>query len=119
MEHSVAHNAPAESDAEDDLLARNIWLAGLGVYSMSLQEAQSLDGKAESMFEKLVDLGRDVEQKTRQQVDDTLASSVAVEQRVQNLFTRLSGVDPAQLTSLDDKLAALTERVEKLAAARK
>lgn len=96
-------------------LARNIWLAGLGVYSKSLEEAQELSGKTSELFEELVTRGQEVEFATRQKLEETKdKASERVEERVNELFLKLSGLDRRQLDDMNDKLDKLAAAVDAL-----
>lgn len=96
-------------------LARNIWLAGLGVYSKSLEEAQGLNGKTTELFEELVTRGQEVEYATRQKLEDKKdKASEKLETRVNDLFLKLSGIDRKQLEEMNEKLDKLAEAVESL-----
>ncbi|MBY5922847.1 phasin family protein [Ferrimonas balearica] len=101
---------------DSEQMARNIWLAGLGVYSKSLEEAAERRDQTESLFDSLVDEGRNVEAQTRENVAQQVKSANQnVEARVQALFARLSGVDPRRIDQLNAKVDRLTELVAKLA----
>ncbi|ADN74958.1 conserved hypothetical protein [Ferrimonas balearica DSM 9799] len=101
---------------DSEQMARNIWLAGLGVYSKSLEEAGERREQTESLFDTLVDEGRAVEAQTRDSVAEQVrAANHNVEARVQALFARLSGVDPRRIDQLNTKVDRLTELVTKLA----
>ncbi|SHI27508.1 phasin family protein [Ferrimonas marina] len=100
---------------DSEQVARNIWLAGLGVYSKSLEEAQQLEGRSNDLFESLVEQGREVEAQTRETIEQQVGSANRnVEKRVQDLFSRLSGVKPERLDELNDKVDKLTKAVEAL-----
>ncbi|MBY6188094.1 phasin family protein [Marinobacter hydrocarbonoclasticus] len=100
---------------DSEQMARNIWLAGLGVYSKSLEEAGERREQGENLFESLVDEGRTVEAQTRENVTQQVkAANHNVEARVQALFARLSGVDPRRIDQLNAKVDRLTELVAKL-----
>lgn len=97
-------------------MARNIWLAGLGVYSKSLEEAQELNGKTNKVFDELVEKGKEVETATRDRLSATKnKASESVEERVNDLFYKLSGLDKHQLDSMNEKLDKLSKAVDELA----
>ncbi|MBY5993469.1 phasin family protein [Ferrimonas balearica] len=101
---------------DSEQMARNIWLAGLGVYSKSLEEADEQRQRTESLFDTLVEAGREVEAQTRDNVEQQVRQANRnVEARVQDLFCRLSGVNPRRIDTLNTKVDKLTELVEKLA----
>jgi len=96
-------------------MARNIWLAGLGVYSKSLEEAQGLNGKTSELFEELVTRGQEVEFATRQKLEDKKGTATGkLENRVNDLFLKLSGIDRKQLEEMNAKLDKLAAAVETL-----
>lgn len=96
-------------------LARNIWLAGLGLYSKSIEEAQGLGDKTGEVFEELVTRGQEVEFATRQRLEETRErASDKVEERVNELFLKLSGIDRRKLEEMNDKLDKLAAAVEAL-----
>ncbi|WP_028117937.1 phasin family protein [Ferrimonas senticii] len=101
---------------DGEQMARNIWWAGLGVYGRSLQEGQAIEGRTSELFESLVEEGRQVEGRTRETIQQQVASTNRrVEQRVQALFGRMSGIDPNRVEQMNHKIDKLTEMVEKLA----
>ncbi|BDY05097.1 phasin family protein [Ferrimonas sp. YFM] len=115
MSNEIKGMPPVEG-VDNEQLARNIWLAGLGVYSRSIEEAKELEGKSGDLFEKLVERGREVEANTRARVEDNLdRANEEVEARVHNLFYRLSGIHPRQIDELNAKVDKLAEAIEKLA----
>lgn len=96
---------------------RNIWLAGLGIYSRSIEEAQQLNSKTSDMFDDLVERGREVEQVTKKRIGLAKErTSDYVEEQVNDAVHRVSGIDRAKLDKLDDKIARLTQVVETLVA---
>lgn len=46
-------------------VARNIWLAGLGLYSRTLEEAQQINEKTTTAFDELVERGKEVRLKRK------------------------------------------------------
>lgn len=52
--------------------AREIWLAGLGAFSMAQQESSKLVEQGNKLFEKLVSEGSKLEKKTRDAGDDAV-----------------------------------------------
>lgn len=101
---------------DSEQMARNIWLAGLGVYGKTLEEGKDLEGKSAELFETLIAEGRNVENSTRETIEKQVSStSRNVERRVQDLFAKMSGVDPERIDNLNDKVDALTAMVEKMA----
>ncbi|MGF1736646.1 MULTISPECIES: phasin family protein [Photobacterium] len=99
-------------------IARNVWLAGLGIYSRSLEEAQQLNEKSNTMFDELVERGKEVEIQAKECIGkNTEKATEEVEAGMNDLFYRLSGVDREKLERMDEKIDKLTQAVEKLAEA--
>lgn len=97
-------------------VARNIWLAGLGLYSRTLEEAQQINDKTTAAFDDLVERGKDVEIQTKECIaKDADKATDEDEVSTNNLFYRLSGIDREKLERMDDKIDRLTVAVEKLA----
>lgn len=121
MTNNVIDTARKLVDSGEQM-ARNIWLAGLGVYSKSLGEAQELNGKTNKLFDELVEKGKEVETATRERLTETKSKAsasvptvAAVEERVSELLNKLSGLDKHQLESMNEKLDKLTTAVDELA----
>ena len=105
---------------EAEEMARKIWLAGLGAYGKSVDEAQGrydkLSEEASKMFDELVSKGESLEGDARSKFKSTTNE---VENRVADVRKKL-GLDdePAdqRIDELSAKIDALTEAVAKLAA---
>lgn len=96
-------------------VARNIWLAGLGAYGRSLEEAQQRVDQTNQLFEELVEKGREVEQVSQEKISETREMTRrSVEDRVNQLFYRISGVDREHVEELNDKVEKLAMSVEQL-----
>ncbi|GAA6185082.1 MULTISPECIES: phasin family protein [Alteromonadaceae] len=105
------------SDAED--FARKIWLAGLGAYGKSFDEAQGqyekLTSEAGKVFEELVEKGEVLETEAKAKIK----AKTNVEERVTEVRKKL-GLDSSssedKVEELSAKIDALTDAVAKLAA---
>lgn len=105
------------TEAED--FARKIWLAGLGAYGKSFDEAQGryekLSVEAGKVFEDLVEKGEKLETEAK----DKIKARTNVEERVSEVRKKL-GLDKAnndeKIEELSAKIDALTDAVAKLAA---
>ena len=105
------------SEAEE--FARKIWLAGLGAYGKSFDEAQGqyekLSAEASKVFDELVQKGEKLETEAK----DKIKAKTNVEERVSEVRKKL-GLDKAsadeKVEELSAKIDALTEAVAKLAA---
>ena len=106
------------SEAEE--FARKIWLAGLGAYGKSVDEAQGqyekLTKDANKMFDELVSKGETLESDAKDKFKETTSE---VESRVADVRKKL-GLDTddtdQKIEELSVKVDALTEAVAKLAA---
>lgn len=104
---------------EAEEFARKIWLAGLGAYGKSYDEAQGryekLSTDAQKVFEELVNKGEKIESEAK----DKIKEKTNVEERVAEVRKKL-GLDKQgsdeKVEELSAKIDALTEAVEKLAA---
>ncbi|MBT3134987.1 phasin family protein [Alteromonas sp. ALT199] len=107
---------------EAEEMARKIWLAGLGAYGKSVEEAQGryekLSEEANKMFDELVTKGETLEGDAKSKFKSTTND---VENRVADVRKKL-GLDsePAdqRIEELSAKIDALTEAVAKLAASK-
>ena len=106
------------NEAED--MARKIWLAGLGAYGKSVEEAQGryekLSEEASKVFDELVTKGETLEDDARSNFKST---TNYVENRVSDVRKKLGlDAEPAdqRIDELSAKIDALTEAVAKLAA---
>ncbi len=94
-------------------MTRNIWLAGLGMYSRSVEEAQSINQKTNRMFDELVERGKEVEQAAKDKIDLTRDKTADhLEDQMNDMMFRVSGIDRAKLDRLDEKIEKLTTIVE-------
>ncbi len=107
---------------EAEEMACKIWLAGLGAYGKSVEEAQGryekLSEEANKMFDELVTKGETLEEDAKSKFKSTTND---VENRVADVRKKL-GLDsePAdqRIEELSAKIDALTEAVAKLAASK-
>ena len=107
---------------EAEEFARKIWLAGLGAYGKSIDEAQGryeqLSAETQKVFEELVVKGEALETDAKGKFKQTTSE---VEDRVADVRKKL-GLDndnaDQKIEELSAKIDALTEAVAKLAAAK-
>lgn len=107
---------------EAEEFARKIWLAGLGAYGKSIDEAQGryeqLSSETQKVFEELVVKGEKLEENAKGKFKQT---TTEVEDRVADVRRKL-GLDnddsENKIEELSAKIDALTEAVAKLAAAK-
>lgn len=118
MSNSTVVKAAKNVVESGEGVARNIWLAGLGLYSRSLEEAQQINEKSNQVFDELVERGKEVEIQAKECLGKNAEKATdEVEAGMNDLFYRLSGVDREKLERMDDKIDRLTLAVEKLAEA--
>ena len=105
------------SEAEE--FARKIWLAGLGAYGKSYDEAQGqyekLSAEASKLFDELVAKGKTLETEAKTKIKST----TNVEERVAEVRHKLGLDNPSsdeKVEELSAKIDALTDAVAKLAA---
>lgn len=104
---------------EAEEFARKIWLAGLGAYGKSFDEAQGqyekLSAEASKLFDDLVVKGQNIETEAKTKIKST----TNVEERVAEVRQKL-GLDKQssddKVEELSAKIDALTNAVAKLAA---
>lgn len=108
---------------EAEEFARKIWLAGLGAYGKTFDEAQGryekLSTEATKVFDELVNKGESLEEEAKTKFKATTSD---VETRVSEVRKKL-GLDSAdqseqKIEELSAKIDALTEAVAKLAASK-
>ncbi len=104
------------SEAEE--VARKIWLAGLGAYGKSFDEAQGryekLSAEAGKVFDELVSKGEKLETEAKEK----FKAKAKVEARVAEVRKKLGLDKPSTEQKVDElsaKIDALTEAVAKLA----
>lgn len=104
---------------EAEEFARKIWLAGLGAYGKSFDEAQGqyekLSTEASKVFDSLVAKGETLETEAK----DKLNFKTNVEERVAEVRKKLGldkGSADEKVEELSAKIDVLTEAVAKLAA---
>ncbi len=98
-----------------EAMVHNIWLAGLGAYAKSADEVGQLKQKGQSLFDELIERGRQVERSTKDQVSDAATQTTeAFEARLHGVVQKLTGLDAARLEVLDSKIEQLSHKVEQL-----
>ena len=119
--------SPRQKSAEQaESLARRIWLAGLGAYGQSLEDAQHhLDragGEASRLFQELVEKGQRIEEQSRSGIRKSLddarsalsdrvgSNARSLEEMIRRVRDKV-GLDAA----LSGRLDALARRVDGLA----
>ena len=132
---------PSVSKLAEPILesAHDIWLAGLGAFSLAQNEGGKLIEQGNKLFDKLVEEGSKLEQKTRKaagskvedirgEVDSRVKSvrkqatdnwdrlETIFEDRVAKVLGRLGVPTSEEISTLSSRVQTLTNQVEKLAA---
>lgn len=122
----MAKTDKRRSVEQAESLARRIWLAGLGAYGTSMEDAQGQLGRAgeeaSRLFQELVEKGQRIEEQSRATLRNRLdearhriseraqSNTRSVEEMIQRVRDKI-GIDAAVAAPLD----ALTQRVEGIA----
>ncbi|WP_017223260.1 phasin family protein [Moritella dasanensis] len=86
---------------------RQIWLAGLGAYSHSVDELNTAGEKSSMYFEDLLLQGEKVDSAFKLHTTGEHISLHGLEKLIQRTYAKLTGVESDKLTQLNDKLDAL------------
>ena len=119
----MSDDKPNVSDKASEI-AKNIWLAGLGAYGKALDEAQERLDKASKepprLFKDLVKKGEALEDEVRETVSTAQSKTSSVEERnrkVRENFNLNLNPRHEEIAELNDKVDALTAKVDAIAAA--
>ncbi len=119
----MSDDKPNVSDKASEI-AKNIWLAGLGAYGKALDEAQERLDKASKepprLFKDLVKKGEALEDEVRETVSTAQSKTSSVEERIRKVRENFNlNLNPRQeeIAELNDKVDALTAKVDAIAAA--
>ncbi|CAM3232597.1 hypothetical protein [Moritella viscosa] len=91
--------------------------AGFGVYGTVVDEASKSSDKATQLFESLVERGSQVEHNLKEQTSSIFAKKItleSVENKVQSITSRFTGVQGSKLSELEGKMDQLTTLVGEL-----
>ncbi|SGY85045.1 hypothetical protein [Moritella viscosa] len=91
--------------------------AGFGVYGTVVDEASKSSDKATQLFESLVERGSQVEHNLKEQTSSIFAKKItleSVENKVQSITSRFTGVQGSKLSELEGKIDQLTTLVGEL-----
>lgn len=86
---------------------RQIWLAGLGAYSHSIDELNSAGEKSSMFFEELLRQGEKVDNTFKLHATAEHISLHGLERLIQRTYAKLTGVEVDKLTQLNDKIDTL------------
>ncbi|NQZ91863.1 MAG: phasin family protein [Moritella sp.] len=95
-----------------DQITRNIWLAGLGAYDKGYESASNTMTKSHSIFDELVERGRQLEADTTQTISsqkDKLATASqnatnALQGKVQTAVANITHIDANTFDNIIDKI---------------
>lgn len=111
----------SKSEVED--IVRRIWLAGLGAYGKSRDEAQSsyekFSAQTNKMFDDLVKQGEDMEGDVKSKFKQTSDDVEARVNEVRRKFGFKGDKTEQKIAELSAKIDALTQAVAELAARQK
>ena len=91
---------------------RQIWLAGLGAYSNSIDGLNIAGEKSSMFFEELLRQGEKVDKTFKLHTAGEYISLHGLEALIQRTYTKLTGVESDRITQLNDKLDALLALLE-------
>jgi hypothetical protein len=118
------HNPDIESQKEVDGEAveitlatkmnfvRQIWLAGLGAYSNSIDGLNIAGEKSSMFFEELLRQGAKVDKKFKLHTAGEYISLHGLEVLIQRTYTKLTGIENDRIIQLNDKLDDLLTLLE-------
>ncbi|MDX1301594.1 phasin-related domain-containing protein [Photobacterium sp.] len=96
-------------------IVRNVFLAGLGVYSKGKEQSEQTQRLLATQFNGFVEKGTDVEAETLQRVETTKSAVFnKVETQVNQVIRCTSGIDRTRLLELENSVDELTTAVDKL-----
>ncbi|MDX2320744.1 MAG: hypothetical protein QNK26_09140 [Moritella sp.] len=91
---------------------RQIWLAGLGAYSHSIDELNTAGEKSSMIFEDLLRQGEKVDSTFKLHATAEHISLHGLEKLIQRTYTKLTGFEGDKITQLNNKLDALIAELE-------
>jgi len=86
---------------------RQIWLAGLGAYSHSIDELNIAGEKSSMVFEELLRQGEKVDRAFKLHTAGEYISLHGLEKLIQRTCAKLTGIESDKITQLNSKLDAL------------
>ena len=86
---------------------RQVWLAGLGAYSHSIDELNIAGEKSSMYFEELLRQGEKVDSAFKLHTTEEYISLHGLEKLIQRTYAKLTGIESDKITQLNDKLDAL------------
>ncbi|QUM82179.1 phasin family protein [Moritella sp. 5] len=87
--------------------ARQIWLAGLGAYSNSIDGLNIAGEKSSMFFEELLRQGEKVDNAFKLHSTAEHISLHGLEKLIQRTYAKLTGIESDKINQLNDKLDAL------------
>lgn len=86
---------------------RQVWLAGLGAYSHSIEELNVAGEKSSMYFEELLRQGEKVDNAFKLHTTGEHISLHGLEKLIQRTYAKLTGIESNRINQLNDKLDAL------------
>ncbi|GIC76387.1 phasin family protein [Moritella sp. F3] len=86
---------------------RQVWLAGLGAYSHSIDELNNAGEKSSMVFEELLEQGEKVDRAFKLHTSGEYISLHGLDKLIQRTYAKLTGVECEKIDQLNDKLDAL------------
>jgi len=93
--------------AEKMNFVRQVWLAGLGAYSHSIDEINTAGEKSSMFFEDLLRQGEQVDSAFKLHTAGEYISLHGLERLIQRTYAKLTGIESDKINQLNDKLDAL------------
>ena len=86
---------------------RQVWLAGIGAYSHSIDELNNAGEKSSMVFEELLRQGEKVDSAFKLHTTGEYISLHGLDKLIQRTYTRITGIESEKINQLSDKLDAL------------
>jgi hypothetical protein len=91
---------------------RQIWLAGLGAYSNSMDELVIAGEKSSTFFEELLSRGKDVDNAFKLHTSEQYISLNSLEKLMNRAYSMITGIDGDKFTQLNEKVDDLLRQIE-------
>lgn len=86
---------------------RQVWLAGLGAYSHSIDELNNAGEKSSMVFEELLEQGEKVDRAFKLHTTGEYISLHGLDKLIQRTYAKVTGVERDKIDQLNAKLDAL------------
>jgi len=91
---------------------RQIWLAGLGAYSNSMDELVIAGEKSSTFFEELLSRGKEVDHAFKLHTSEQHISLNSLEKLMNRAYSMITGIDGHKFTQLNEKVDDLLRQIE-------